>query len=287
MAPRATWTGYLKIQLITIPVRLYTAVNAAAKVRLNLLHKDCMQRLKQQYVCEQHGKVERADTVKGYEFEKGKYVLVDDDTLATIKLETTKTIEIMYFAEGGAINSVYYNSTYYIGPGDQVAEDAFVVLRDAMAKQRKIAVARLIMTGREHMVTITPGSGGLILQTLHYQDEVRDAESYFTDISAKRALPEQVELFEALIDKQTHGVDLSHYTDRYNEALVDVIKAKVAGEEPPISPQNEQHQISDFMAALKQSVQQGAATQAEQIPKKPVAASVKNRAKKKKKKASK
>ncbi|MDH5327346.1 MAG: Ku protein [Gammaproteobacteria bacterium] len=265
MAPRATWTGHLKISLINIPVKLYTAVStSSSRVKLNMLHGDCLQRVKQFYQCPEHGPVERSDIVKGYEFEKGKYLEIDDSTLKNIRLETTKIIEIVSFVNKSQIDPIYFNSHYYMAP-DAVGEEAYRVFKETLDRNEKIAIGRVVMSGREHTVRIAPKDKGLSLTTLHFAKEVRKTDAYFEDIKTSEVPKEQVDMFSQLINGMAAEVDPTNLVDRYEEALVEVIKAKIEGREPEVQVETEAAKTVDFMEALRASVA------AENIPKKPAA----------------
>ena len=279
MAPRASWTGHLKISLISIPVRLYTvSASSSSKVRLNMLHKECLQRVRQQQICETHGVLSRDNIVKGYEFEKDKYVVVDDDTLKNIRLETTKIIDINQYIDANDVDPVYYNANYYVAPDGPVAMEAFRVFRETLNYTGKVAVGHVVLSGREHTVQIAPRDKGLMLTTLRFAKEVKKPTAYFEDIPETDVAPEQLELFKQLIESNIAPLDMDSLVDRYEEALVEVIKAKIDGREPEVVQEQETAKAIDFMEALRASVQ------AEKIPKKPPAASAPSKKKAAKKK---
>ncbi|MCI0421715.1 MAG: Ku protein [Acidobacteria bacterium] len=277
MAPRASWTGYLRLSLVTIPVRLYNAVSSTSKVSLNQLHKGCNLRLRQQMVCPEHGKVEKEDIVKGYEFEKDRYVVIDEADLAKIKLETTKTIDLIQFVDAGEVDSIYFDTPYYVAPDGPVAEEGFRILREAMRLANKIAIGQVVIANREHMVAIQPQDKGLVLNTLHYAEEVRNAASYFEDIKTAEVQKAQLALAEQLVNSLASSFDQSKFKDRYQESLLEVIKSKVAGSEPVIAQKAEMGKVINLMDALKQSLAQSMSQ------KKPPAASVKTVVRKQKK----
>jgi len=278
MAPRASWTGYLRLSLVTIPVRLYNAVSSTSKVSLNQLHKDCNVRLRQQMVCQEHGKVEKEDIVKGYEFEKDRYVVVDEADLQKIRLETTKTIDLIQFVDATEVDSIYFDTPYYVAPDGPVAEEGFRILREAMRLATKIAIGQVVISNREHMVAIQPQDKGLVLNTLHYAEEVRNAASYFEDIKTAEVQKPQLDLAQQLVNSLAGSFEPAKFKDRYQDALLEVIKAKVAGSEPVIAQKAEMGKVINLMDALKQSLAQSISQ------KKPPAASVKAPAAKKQKK---
>ncbi len=274
MAPRATWKGQLKLSLVSFPVRLHTAVSSGSRVSLNQLHRDCNQRLRQQMTCPEHGPVDRTDIARGYEYEKGKYVVIDDADLEHLKLETQKTIELLYFTDADALDSLYLNSSYYVAPDGPMGDDAFNVVREAMKKHNKIAVGQVVMQNKEHMVSLRVEGQGFILTTLRYAHEVRAAEPYFTEITQKEISDAHLQLAEQLIESHTAEFDPAEFKDRYQDALLELVKAKITGAEPPATPQQEAGKVINLMDALKASVEEG-------TRKKPPAKSVKKAAKKK------
>jgi DNA end-binding protein Ku len=277
MAPRASWTGYLRLSLVTIPVRLYNAISSTSKVSLNQLHKNCNLRLRQQMVCPEHGKVEKEDIVKGYEFEKDRYVVVDEADLEKIRLETTKTIDLMQFVDAGELDPIYFNTPYYVAPDGPVAEEGFRILREAMRQANKIAIGQVVISSKEQVVALKVQERGLVLNTLHYAEEIRNAASYFEEIKNGDVDKNQLALAEQLVNSYTTAFDASKFTDRYQNALLEVIKGKIAGSQPVVAQRVEAGKVINLMDALKQSLAQSAAQ------KKPPAASVKTVAQKEKK----
>jgi DNA end-binding protein Ku len=277
MAPRASWTGYLRLSLVTIPIRLYNAISSTSKVSLNQLHKNCNLRLRQQMVCPEHGKVEKEDIVKGYEFEKDRYVVVDEADLEKIRLETTKTIDLMQFVDAGELDPIYFNTPYYVAPDGPVAEEGFRILREAMRQANKIAIGQVVISSKEQVVALKVQERGLVLNTLHYAEEIRNSASYFEEIKNGDVDKNQLALAEQLVNSYTTAFDASKFTDRYQNALLEVIKGKIAGSQPVVAQRVEAGKVINLMDALKQSLAQSAAQ------KKPPAASVKTVAQKEKK----
>jgi DNA end-binding protein Ku len=269
MAPRASWTGYLRLSLVTIPVRLYNAISSTNKVSLNQLHKNCNLRLRQQMVCPEHGKVEKEDIVKGYEFEKDRYVVIDEADLEKIRLETTKTIELKQFVEAKEVDPIYLDTPYYLAPDGPVAEEGFRILREAMRQANKVAIGQVVISNKEHIVAIQALDKGLIVNTLRYAEEIRNSASYFEDIKNGDVEKNQLALAQQLVNSLTGSFDSSQFKDRYQESLLEVIKGKVAGSEPVVTRKAEMGKVVNLMDALKQSLAQT------QSQKKPPAASVK------------
>ena len=254
MAPRASWKGQLRLSLVAIPIRMYNAVSGATRISLNQLHKDCHLRLKQRMECPEHGPVDRSEIVKGYEYEKDTYVVIDDADLESVKLETTKIIEIVQFVDEKDLDPIFYESPYYVAPDGPVADEAFRVIRTAMNKSGKIAIGRVVLTNREHVIAIKPKGKGMLLSTLRTNAEVREAAPCFEEIRDGEVKKEQLQLAEQLIETLNEPLDITKFNDRYQDALLDVIKAKVKGE-PPIQVQEaEPGKVINFMEALMKSV---------------------------------
>jgi DNA end-binding protein Ku len=280
MPPRASWKGQLKLSLVSLPVRLYNAITSTSKVRLNQLHKDCHHRLKQQMICPEHGAVERDEIVKGYEYEKGKYVVVEEDDLEGIKLETNRTIELTQFVEPGELDPILLNAPYYVAPDGPVAEEAFRVIREALRSADRIAIGRVVMNNREHIVAMRVEDKGFRLMTLRYAKEVRSAAPYFEEIKNGEVDQQQLKLAAQLIEQYTRPFEPEEFSDRYQDALLDVIKAKMEGAEPVLVQEEQVGKVINLMDALKKSVAEAGS---EAGKKKPPAASVKRSGAKRKK----
>jgi len=244
---------------------------------LNQLHKNCNLRLRQQMVCPEHGKVEKEDIVKGYEFEKDRYVVVDEADLEKIRLETTKTIELIQFVEANELDPIYFNTPYYVAPDGPVAEEGFRILREAMRQANKVAIGQVVISSKEQVVALKVQEKGLVLNTLHYAEEIRNSATYFEEIKNGNVDKSQLALAEQLVNSYTTGFDASKFTDRYQNSLLEVIRGKIAGSEPVVTQRVEAGKVINLMDALKQSLAQSVAE------KKPPAASVKTVEQKEKK----
>lgn len=256
MKPRSIWTGHLKISLVTIPVRLFCALNEADKVSFNQLHRDCHQRLKQQLVCPIHGKIERDHVVKGYEIEKDRFVVVDSSEIDNLKLETTHCIELIQFVDPAAFDRLLFDTPYFLGPDGPVSHDAFCVFREALKRSHQVALGRMVMAGRERLVALSPLGKGLLLVTLRFPAEIRQSGPYFEDIPEHALDERQIALALQLIDNQTSAFEPAAFTDRYQSALLDAIKAKLDGATPIAAPQSPLANVVSLIDALKQSVAQ-------------------------------
>ncbi|MGD9690428.1 MAG: Ku protein [Phycisphaerales bacterium] len=274
MAPRAYWTGNLKISLVSFGVRLYNAVSEAEKVRLNQLHKGCHSRIRMPTTCPIHGQVERAEIVKGYEFEKDKYVVIEQDELDKIKLRSEKTIELTKFVPADSVQEVYLDSTYYVAPDGPIAEEPFRVVRQALESAGAAGIGKLTIAGRERTVLLRAGEKGFSLSTLHAANEVRDAAPYFEEIKDAPVNKEYAQLAATLIKGKMGKFDPSEFHDSYQDALVELVKAKVAGQAPVIVQEDELPATFNFAEALKQSLA-GAGDPVEAPSRKPPAAAKK------------
>jgi len=255
MAARATWKGYLKISLVNIPVRVFPATDAAATISFNQLHRECRSRIQQKKWCPTcQTEVANTDLVKGYEFEKGKYVVVEEDDLAKVKLESTRVINVVQFTDASVIDPVYVERPYYLAPDGQVAADAFAVMRESM--QDKAAVGKVALYGREYLVAIRPRESGLVMYTLRHAGEVR-AMSEIEELKTVPAKikPDELKLARQVIGNFEVGGDLTQYKDNYQEELRRIIDAKIAGEEI-VAPMDEAPpKVVNLMEALRQSLE--------------------------------
>ncbi len=272
MPPRASWTGHLRCSLVSLPVRLYNATSSSSKLSFNQLHAKTHRRLKQQMVEPELGPVDRTDIVKGYEYEKEKYVIIDDADLEKVRLETTRIIELVQFIGAEELDPLYLDNPYYMAPDGPVAEDAFRIIREAMRSKNRVAIGRVVMSGREHIVALRVQDRGFVLTTLRYAAEVRGAAGYFEDIKNGEVNKAQLQLAEQLIDSMTSPFDPPQFNDRYQDALMEIIKAKIEGAEPVVAQEVEVGKVINLMDALKQSIAAA--------PKKPPAKSIKKEEKK-------
>ena len=256
MAPRASWKGYLKLSLVSCPVRLYPATSSSERIRFNQLHKDTHNRINMKPVDPELGLVERADLVKGYEYEDKKYIILSDEDLEAVKLETNHTMSIEAFVDASEVDVIYQDTPYYLAPDGAMAEETFIVLREAMKGAGKVAIARLVLSSRERMVTIGPRDKGMFVSTLRAPNEVRATSAYFDDIPDAAPDKEMLELAEALIKQKTTEFDPAAYEDRYEAALKAMIKEKLKGAKPIIAAAPERGNVVNLMDALKQSLGQ-------------------------------
>lgn len=256
MAPRASWKGYLKLSLVSCPVRLYPATSASERITFNQLHKKTHNRINMKPVDPELGLVERSDLVKGYEYEAKQYVIIDDADLEAVKIESNHTMNIEAFVEEGSVDVIYQDAPYYLAPDGAMAEETFIVLREALRRTGKLAIARVVLSSRERIVTIGPRETGMFVSTLRNPNEVRGTAEYFGNIPVGNPDPEMLQLAEALIEQKVTTFDPRNYEDRYEIALMTMIKEKLKGHKPIIAAAPERGNVVNLMDALKASLSQ-------------------------------
>jgi DNA end-binding protein Ku len=254
MAPRASWKGHLRLSLVSCAVRMYPATSTAERISFNQLHKDTHNRINMKPVDPELGLVERSDLVKGYEYEDKQYVIIDDADLEAVRIESNHTLNIEAFVDENEIDVIYQDVPYYLAPDGAMAEETFVVLREAMRRSGKVAIARLVLTSRERVVTIGARENGMFVTTLRNPNEVRGTAEYFDNIPVGNPEPEMLELAEKLIAQKVTQFDPRAYEDRYETALLAMIKEKLKGHKPIIAAAPERGNVINLMDALKASL---------------------------------
>lgn len=256
MAPRSSWKGYLKLSLVTCPVKLFPATSSNERIRFNQLHKDTHNRINMKPVDPELGIVERSDLVKGYEYEDKQYIIIDDSDLEAVRIESSHTINIESFVDEAEVDTIYEDAPYYLAPDGAMAEETFVVLREALRKSGKVAIARLVMSSRERVVTIGARDNGMFLHTLRNPAEVRASAEVFDTIPDSKPDPEMLALAEALIKQKVAKFEPKNYEDRYETALMAMIREKLKGHKPIIADVPERGNVINLMDALKASLGQ-------------------------------
>jgi len=257
MQGRPTWQGHLKLSLVTCPVALYTATARTGDVHFNLLHKTTHNRIRMIPTDPETGPVERDDIVKGYELEKDRYVIVTDEEIEAVRLESTRTIDIERFVGEAEIDRMYWNDPYFLLPDGKLAAEAYAVIREAMQETGKIALGRIVMHTRERLLAIEPREQGLVAYTLRAHDEVRDPAEAFDDIPKARADPEMVQIAQKIIEQKSGPFDPSKFTDRYEDALRALIAEKEKGAGGKVKVEEpEDTNVVDLMQALRRSLGQ-------------------------------
>ncbi|MGY3488433.1 DNA end-binding protein Ku [Bradyrhizobium sp. USDA 4011] len=255
-APRAYWKGTLKLSLVSCPVALYPASTTVEKTRFHMINRETGNRLKQQMVDTETGDVVEGDQKgRGYEVTKGKYVEIDKDELDAVQIESNHTIDIDRFVPEGEIDKRYLDHPYYIRPDGKAGVDAFAVIRDAMKDQDRVALARIVLTNREHVIAIEPLDKGMLGMTLRYPYEVRDAGDYFDDIKSPKVTKDMVELAGHILDSKAAHFDPSKFKDEYETALKALVRRKAAGKPIKAAAREEKpSNVVNLMDALKQSL---------------------------------
>ena len=254
MAYRPTWQGHLKLSLVTCPVALYTATNSAGDVHFNLINPKTNNRIKMITTDPDTGPIERSELVKGYEVSKGEYILLTQEEINSVKLESTKTIEIERFVPGDEIDRLYWDNPYFLAPDGKLAQEAFGVIRTAMEKSGQIALGRVVIGTRERILALEPRDKGILAYTIRTDAEVRKPDEIFGGISDKSADPAMIAIAEKIIEQQQGPFDPSKFVDRYEEALKALIEDKKKGHKPARVAEPTDTNVIDLMAALKASL---------------------------------
>ena len=261
MAARPIWRGQIRLALVSIPVEIYPATRSGATIQFHQVHEPSGKRIKYEKVVPGIGPVDRDEIMKGYEVSKGHYVLLDPEEIESVKLESRKTVDLVQFVDLDDIDPMYFDKPYYVVPADDLAEEAFVVLRDALREARKVGIGQLAMRGQEYVVALKPCGRGMLLETLRYADEVNRAASFFREIGDHKPDPDLLDLAATLIEKKTGEFDPKEFHNRYVDALKNLIKEKQRKKGEKIiqdpdadAPPSRGSNVIDLMAALKKSL---------------------------------
>jgi DNA end-binding protein Ku len=254
MAARATWKGFLKISLVNIPIKVFPATESSGTISFNQLHGECQTRIQQKRWCPHcEREVPHSEIVKGYEFEKGRYVVLDEEDFDKVRPVSTRVIDLVQFADESAIDPMYVDRTYYLAPDGAMGSDAFAVIRDGM--KGKVGVGKLALYGREYLVAVKPHHRGIVMYTLHHAAEIRsiDQVEELNSVTAT-VKPQEMKLARQVIESFEGPLDLSTYTDEYQEGLQKIIEAKIAGQEVVAPMVSESPRVVNLMDALKKSL---------------------------------
>ncbi|WP_414832646.1 Ku protein [Afifella sp. YEN Y35] len=261
-AARPVWKGQLRLSLVSIPVELYSATKTSSKISFRQIHEPSGKPVKYQKVVPGVGPVDTDEILKGFEYEKGNYVLLSEDEIDEVKLETKKTLELTQFVGSCEIDPLYFDKPYFMVPQDDLAEDAFRVVRDALRQSEKVGLGQLALRGKEYLVAIKPCGTGLLLETLHYEDEIRKSDSFFSGIGEEEADEDLLGVASELIERKTAPFDAAVFKDHYVKALRDVIDSKLKKKRPKVvesdedeAPKRGGDNVIDLMAALKESLE--------------------------------
>ncbi|MEP0322662.1 Ku protein [Bauldia litoralis] len=256
MAARAYWQGQIRLALVSIPVQVFPATKSAARISFNQIHKPSGKRIRYQKVVPGVGEAAAEDIVKGYEVEKGKYVLITEDEIDEVKLEAKKTLDLIQFVDANEVEFLYIDKPYYVSPEDDAtAGEAYVVLREALKATGKVGIGHIVARGHSNLVALRPSGKGLMIETLRYADEVHKPDAYFAEVPDAKPEPELLSLAEELIERKVKPFDPKAFSDPYEAALRELIEAKVENR-PPESIDEPQigAKVIDLMEALKKSV---------------------------------
>ena len=260
MAARAYWQGQIRLALVSIPVEIYSATSSSAQIAFHQIHEPSGKRIKYEKVVPGLGPVDTDEIVKGFEVSKGNYVLLEQDEIDAVKLESKRTLDLIQFVDANEIDVLYFEKPYYVVPADELAEEAFIVLREALRRTRKVGLGQLAMRGREYVVSLKPCGRGMVLETLRYDDELNKAQSYFRTIGEAKPDEDLLDLATTLIDKKSGEFDASDFHNRYVDALKDLIEQKIKNKGARIETPEEDEKpmrgtnVVDLMAALKKSL---------------------------------
>jgi DNA end-binding protein Ku len=254
MAARPTWKGFLKISLVNIPVRVFPATDSAATISFNQLHAECQTRIQQKKWCPHcEREVPNSEIVKGYEFEKGRYVVMQEEDMSKVRPESTRVIDLVQFTDASYIDPIYVERPYYLAPDGNMAGDAFSVMREGM--KGKAGIGKLALYGREYLVAIQPRENGLVMYTLRHAKEIRsmgDIEELNT--VATKVKPEEIKLAKQVIENFEGELNFEEYRDEYQEELQRIIDAKISGQEVTATVEETPPKVVNLMDALRQSL---------------------------------
>ncbi len=254
MSARPTWKGYLKISLVNIPIKVFPATESSATISFNQLHGECQTRIQQKKWCPHCSReVSNAEIVKGYEFEKGRYVVLAEEDFENVRPASTRVIDLKQFADDSAIDPMYVDRAYYLAPDGAVASDAFAVMRDGM--KGKVGIGKLALYGREYLVAVRPYQKGIVMYTLHHAAEIRsiDVVEELNSVATK-VKPEEIKLAKQVIETFDAPLDLKTYKDEYREGLQAIIDAKIAGEDVVAPVVETPPKVVNLMEALRKSL---------------------------------
>jgi DNA end-binding protein Ku len=254
VAPRPNWQGSLKLSLVSCAVALYPATSTSQRIRFNIINRKTGNRIRNDVIDAETGQsVEPEDRVKGFQIDKGRYVLVEDEELDNVALESTHTIEVEKFVPVAEIDRIYLDESYYIVPKDDAAQEAFAVVREAMRKEELAGLARVVLHRREHLLLLRPRGKGLLATTLRPKTEVRDEDNYFDAIQNTKVPADMLKLATHILETKKGHFDPDEFEDRYENALTALVKAKRAGKAPPVSAELRPSNVINLMDALRRS----------------------------------
>ena len=261
-AARTSWKGFLKLSLVSVPVKAYTAHNTSETVRLNQLHSECHARVKYQKICPEHGELKPADIVSGYEYTKDQYVVIDPEEVSKLRKESDRAIHIHGFVDPGGIDAIYNaGKTYYLLPDGMAGTKPYALMHRGMIDSGVVALAKIVLAGRENLVMVRPVENMLVMTVLNFAKKIKPIDQFTGDIEEQELSKDELALAKTLIDASTlPEVDLASYSDPYNEQLQEIIRLKIDGQEIVQAPDPEEPKILNLMDALKKSVAEAQAS---------------------------
>lgn len=254
MAARPTWQGHLRLSLVTCPVTLYTATSRTNDVAFHMINPKTNNRVRMLTTDPDTGPIERADLVKGYEFEKGQYVLLTPDEIKAVRIESTRVLDIDRFVDQASIDRMYWDEPYFLTPDGKLAAEPFAVIREAMKKAKKIALSRVVLHGRERLMGLEPRDDGILAYTLRVKGEVRDVKKAFDAIPAAKPAKGMIDIASSIIEQLSGPFEPDTFEDRYETALRDLIQSKLKGKKVVSAPEPEDTPVGDLMEALRESL---------------------------------
>ena len=256
MPPRSSWKGYLRLSLVSMPIKAYSAAATGGEIRLSQLHRECASPIKHRKVCPLHGAVDSGDITSGYQYAKGQYVVIEAEELKQLRTESDKAVTIDGFVSVEALDPVYFaGKSYYLVPDGPVAQKAYRLLHRVMEERGLFAIGRVVLAGKEKLAVLGPMSRLLVLSTLSYESQLKQPSAFEDELAEVEFSQEEVELTERLIERSTFGgFDISGYKNTYTEKLTELIEAKVMGREIVTAPPAEEPKVLELMEALKRSV---------------------------------
>ena len=290
MAPRSLWKGQIRLSLVSIPVELFSATKTSGRTSFRQIHEPSGKPIHYEKVVQGIGPIDTDDIVKGYELDDGKYITLDPEEIDAVKLETKRVMDLVQFVDACEIPPLYYDKPYYLVPTGDVAEEAYQVIRDALRDSGKVGLGQLTMRGREYLAAVRPCGNGLLLETLHYEDELRDADPTFKGIPKKKSDADLLDVATALIERKSGPFDASAFKDHYENALKELIARKKKGKKIEIDEEDDDSSanndnVVDLMAALKKSLGGDEKGKAKSAPSSKSASSSKSSSTRKKKSA--
>ena len=256
MAPRSSWKGFLRLSLVSVPVKAYTATASGGEIRLNQLHRDCNSPIKYRKVCPAHGELESAEIVSGYQYAKGQYVVIDPEEVSKLRKQSDKAVNLDGFFPADKLDLAYLTGkNYYLAPDGPVGQKAYVLLHKVMTEKNLYGIAQVILSGKEQLVVLRTTGRLLVMSGLNYEAQVKSPGAFEDEVSEAEFSADEVKLTETLIEAtMLEELDLSRYKNAYVEKLTELIEAKVAGKEIVAAPHEDEPKVIELMEALKQSV---------------------------------